>query len=733
MSIRRKTTLLSLSLLGVLLLGIVVGCASAEDQAAVDEAPAVEEQAEPAAEADTSEEGQAEEAEAEDTSGEAASVELGELEYPEGQPIFGASEVNKLPLDQILTYKSLPSYSEPDWVADLVSQGVLPPVEERLPKEPRVILTSGMADGPGMYGGVWRDFSACPTEGYNRMAGQSAGWFGIEAAIHASLLKSGPIYRRTDALEPLPYLAKSWEWSDDGRELTMHLIEGAKWSDGHPFTTEDVLFTWEDMILDPNINSPKGASAWEINGEMTELEVIDDYTFKFKFPVPFPVQILFIMDEDDFNPVPAHILKPLHPKYNDDTDYVEFEAAMPPDKTPVVLGEFVPVEYITDELMILRRNPYYWGVDETGKQLPYMDEVVFQKGPSGVGRTLSTLAGSGDHSNLENPSTFIETLKRAEEDDAHFYVEWGPETLGFGLAFNLSNNFGINDDRDAAVRELMRDVRFRKAVSYALDREGIAQSILRGPFLRGWAGGLYPGSSYFDRETVTYYNNNPDAARALLAEIGLEDTDGDGILNWTSGPMEGENVVLALNTSEDAEETQTIGDAVVTLLGDVGIKVNARPLNSAANNDVNQSGQWDMRIFRGGQQYAVPFTRCQDLGPVTKEYTNHREGSEPRNFLPFEEELIDIINQFCVEPDTEKRKELMAEYNRIHTENAYELGVIIGRYGLAAAQRFNNIPDGMPVFMYNWTWQNVMPEQVWIAPENQLEQLRPGVIPAYGE
>ncbi|RME66480.1 MAG: ABC transporter substrate-binding protein [Caldilineae bacterium] len=728
---RKTSTKVALLLTMLVIFAMVINACGPstgpEEQAA--EQPAQQEEAAPAA----AEGGGEEAAPAQE---EAAAMEIpGPSEYPEPQLIMGSSEIEKLPLDQILTYKALDSYSEPDWVSELVAKGDLPPVEERLPKNPRVILESGMRDGLGVYGGVWRDFSACPTEGYNRGAGQSAGWFGIEAAIFASLLKSGPIYRRSDALEPMPYLASGWEWSEDGYELTMHLMEGAKWSDGQPITTEDVLFSWEDMILDPNVQSPKGASAWEFDGEMTKLEVIDDYTFKFIFPIPFPVQSLFQMDQSDFHISPAHILKPLHPRYNSDTDYVEFEAAMPPDKIPVVAGPWVPVEYKTDELMILRRNPYFWSVDESGKQLPYLDEVVFEKGPSGVGRTLATLAGSADHSNLENPSTFIETLKRAEEPDAHFRVEWGPETLGFGMHLNMSKHLGVKDERDAAVRELFRDLRFRKAVSFALDRDGIAQSILRGPFLRGWAGGLYPGSAYFDRSTVAYFNNNPDAARALLADIGFSDTDGDGILNWPTDMLaSGENLVLALNTSEDAQETQTIGDAVVTLLGDVGIKVNARPLNSAAANDLNQTGEWDMRIFRGGQEYAVPFTRCTDLAALTKETPSwHREGSEPRELLPFEQELADIVTQFCREPDTEKRKELMRQYNTIFTENVYHVGVIIGRYGLAIAKRFKNIPAGMPVFLYDWTWENAMPEQVWVAPEEQLDQLRPGVIPTYGQ
>lgn len=701
--------------------------------------PAPAEEAAPAQDGST---GDADAADASDTDADAeetaaeseeGSVSFAASEYPEGQEIVGAREIEKLPLDQIQTYATMDSYSEPEWVTELVDAGELPPLEERLPAEPRVLLESGMSTGLGQYGGVWRDFSACPTEGYNRSAGQSAGWFGIEAAIFASLLKSGPIYRLSDALEPLPYLAKSWEWSEDGYELTMHLIEGAKWSDGHPFTTEDVLFTWEDLIIDPNINSPKGASAWMFEGEMTQLEVIDEYTFKFIYPVPFPVQSLFQMDQGDFHISPAHVLKPLHPKYNDEYDYVDFEAAMPPDQTPVVLGAFVPVEYITDELLILRRNPYFWSVDETGQQLPYLDEVVFEKGPSGVGRTLNTMAGSGDHSNLENPSTFIETLKRAEEEDAHFYVEWGPETLAYGLHFNLSNSLGVQNERDAAVRELFRDLRFRKAVSFALDREGIAQSIMRGPFIRGYAGGIYPGSSYFERSSVSYYNNDPEAAKALLAEMGFEDTDGDNILNWPADRLEsGENLVLALSTSEDQQESQTAGDAVVTLLRDVGIQVNARPLNSAARTDQAQSGEWDMRTNREGQEFAVPFTRCTDLAPLTKESPVwHREGGEPRELLDFEQQLVDIVTEFCAEPDTEVRKDLMVEYNTIYTENVYTVGIIVSRYGLAAAKRFNNIPAGMPVFLYDWTWENSMPEQVWVSPDEQLDQLRPNVVPTY--
>jgi len=657
----------------------------------------------------------------------------GAIPYPEGVPMAGSSGGGgeRLPLDQILTYKALPEYDQPEWMDALVANGTLPPVEERLPKEPQVMMASGLEDGIGEYGGVWRDFSACPTEGWNLGAGQTQGWFGINIIYEEGLLVSGPIWRR-DKVEPLPNLAKSFEWSDDGYELTLHLIEGAKWSDGEPFTADDVMFTWEYLILDANVNSSTSRSTWQLDGEDVNLEKVDEATIKFTFPEPFPVQMLFSMDEYDFSVWPEHIWKPLHPEFSDN-DYEAFEKAWPADKLPpVTMGPWVAVEYKTDELMVMSRNPYYWKVDEAGNQLPYLDEVRFEKGSTGVGRTLNTLAGSGDHSNLENPSTFIETLKRAAESDAHFSVGWGPEMLAYSLHMNQSVNLGVETERDAALRELFRKFDFRRAVSQAIDRGGIAQAIVRGPFLRAWPGGLYPGATEFDRSSVVYYPYSPDASRTLLADLGFEDTDGNGILNWTDGPLDGEDLVIALMANEDQQGSTSIGQSLVPLMADVGIKVNYRPVKPTVAGDNVENGTWEWQVDRGGQEYAVPFTRAELLAPITKQNPSwHREGEEPRVLQPFEEDLVRIINEFRLEPDADKRNALMAEYNHIYTENVYDVGIVIGRYGLALAKRFQNVPSGTPCFLYHWTWGNVMPEQVWVAPENQLELVRPNVIPLY--
>ncbi len=653
--------------------------------------------------------------------------------YPEGVMI-GDNPIVRFNLDEMLVYKALDSYSEPAYVTAMVEAGDLPPVEERLPDNPQVILNSGMSVGPGVYGGVWRDFSAVPTAGWNLCARQTQGWFGINYIYGESLVKSGPMFLRKDNLEPLPNLATDWEWSDDGMTLVMNIIEGAKWSDGHPFGVHDIMFTWNHIILDENVNSWTNRSTWQISDEDIGLEQTGDNQITWTFPVAYPVQWLFNMDFLDFNICAEHAYAPMHPAINSESDYDAFETFQVQDDLPVpTMGPWVAVDYQIDEYMVHRRNPYYWKVDEAGNQLPYLEEVTFEKGPSGIGRTLGTLTGSIDHTNLENPSTYVEAITRSQEDDAHFRIEWGPETLSFNIEFNLSATLGVQDERDQALRDLFRDLRFRRAVQHAVDGDGIGQAVIRGPFMRAFAGGITPGSPYFDIDSVVYYPHSPDSARALLAELGFEDTDGDGIVNWTDGPLAGDNLVIVLNTSVAAEATGQIGDAFVLLMQDVGVQVNLQPLQGPAAGDAITTGTWELRVDRAGQEYTTSFTRCRDLGPVTDLSPDfHRADGGERDLLDFEVEIVEIVNEFCLEPDFDARKALMSRYITLFTENVYHVGGIIGRYGLALAKRFNNIPVGAPPFFYQWTWGNVIPEAVWVDPDEQIAENFPNTLPVYG-
>lgn len=668
-----------------------------------------------------------------------ASGMQGPIPYPEGQALAGATTPRTFNLDQMITYRKLDSYSEPEYVTKLVQDGKLPPVAERLPETPQVIPNGFFSNGPGEYGGVMRDVWAAPTEGWNWAAGVSQGYFGINSIVVEELVKTGPMWLRGDKLEPVPNLATGWEWSDDGTQLTMNLIRGAKWSDGEPFTADDVMFTWEDVILDPGVvKAPSKRSTWQIDGKDINLEKVDEYTIKWTFPVANPTYKLFEMNENYFLIAPAHVHKPNHPKYNTGADYQKFQDDLPPNALPVVtLGPWVPVEYRTDELMIFRRNPYYWKVDENGKQLPYLEEVIFEKASTGVIRTTKVMAGSCDHSNIENPSTYREVATRAQDPNAVFRLEWGPETLGFSLTINQAAEYGTTDDRTRELRKLFREPKFRRALTQAVDRDGIARSIADGPFFRAWPGGLYPGSQFFDRESTVYYPYSLDTSKALLAELGLTQTDSNGILTWPDGPLKGQPITIGLTAVEDVDGAPTIAQALVTLFKQIGLQVNYRTVQGSVNSDLTTTGQWDMRVDRMGQEYGVPNVRYRDVAPLTLQapsWNRAAEGGE-RPLQDFEQQMVDLVNQFVAEPDSARQKSLMAQYQKLHTENVYTIGVVIGRYALGMSKTIQNVPAAAPAFLYQWDYDNYLPEQLWIptADQGKVQQTKPDVIPSYDQ
>jgi len=212
---------------------------------------------------------------------------------PDPTPFAAQGTPNFVDPDAIWTYKALPEYHEPDWVTkQFVSTGKLPAVKDRLPKEPLVFLASNMPDGIGVYGDVMRHVIGGRPQGWNYAAGQIQGWGGIDIGMYECLTRTAQDFEiKADKLAPLPNLAKSWEWSADGHVLTMHLIEGAKWSDGVPFNADDVMFYWNDNIKDPNVK-PLNSTGPDSFGVGTTLEKVDDYTVKWTFKEVRPTQYL---------------------------------------------------------------------------------------------------------------------------------------------------------------------------------------------------------------------------------------------------------------------------------------------------------------------------------------------------------------------------------------------------------------------------------------------------------
>lgn len=666
----------------------------------------------------------------------AAQAQTVEPTQPPDPPEFAAqTEPNFVGVSDIQEYRALPEYQEPAWVTEqFVDTGKLPPVAERLPEEPLVFKAANMPDGIGAYGDVMRHVIGGRPEGWNYIGGQSQGWGGIDIGLSECLTRTGPLFMvRADELEPLPNLAKSWEWSEDGHELTMHLVRGAKWSDGDPFDADDIMFYWEDNVQDPNVSAvPSGTGTPERFGVDTTLEALDPYTIKWTFKEVRPTQYLYAMAYDSFCPGPSHILKPEHPNYSDNS-YEEYKNAFPPEYLNIpVMGAWVPVEYRPDDIIVMRRNPYYWKVDEEGNQLPYLDEMHYRLS-TWADRDVQAVAGSGDFSNLEQAESYVEALRRSADEDAPARLQFGARTIGYALRMNLSaNGWGEPDARAQAVRELNRELDFRKAVSIATDRQRLGESLVRGPFTAIYPGGLYAGTTYYDKASTVYYPYDIDAANALLDGLGLIDTDGNGIRNFPEDQAGGADVEITLLANTDYGTDTNLAEGVIAQMEPLGLRVIASFQTGTARDDLAQSGQFDWSVERQGAEMVSVVqgtTMLAPTGPRTHPF--HKAGTDGTlDLLPFEQELVDTVNAFITTSDNAERAELMKQYQRIFTENVYSVGLTQYPGALIINKRFANIPEGAPIFMFNWAEDNIIRERVYV-PEDQQQsfELHPQTLP----
>lgn len=617
----------------------------------------------------------------------------------------------------IFEYKALPAYSEPAWVTDFVTAGKLPPVAERLPKEPLVYKTANMPDGPGVYGDVMRHVIGGRPEGWNFWAGQSYGWGGIDIGLVECLTRTGPLFtvNSTD-LQPLPNLAKAWEWSEDGKTLTVHLIEGAKWSDGVPFNVDDIEFYWNDIIMDENVTPLMGASPATYNN--ATFARVDDYTFTLTFPDPFPEQVLYAMAYGNFCPGPAHILKPKHPKYGGKS-YEDFLNAFPSDFMNFpVMGAWTVVEHRPDDIVVLRRNPYYWKVDETGQQLPYLDEMQYRLSTWGD-RDVQTVAGTADFSNLEQPENFVESLKKAADPASPARLAFGPRTIGYQMFFNQSaNGWGEPDDRAQGVRTLNRNLDFRKAVTYALDRQRLGDSLVKGPFTAPYAGGLLTSTSFYDPASTVFYPFDLASAKEELTAAGLSDADGNGFVDAAGGG----DLTVTLLVNSDYSTDKNLAEGVVAMMADLGIKVSLNTLTGKDYDNARNAGKWDWILRRNDQEYVSAVQNTNNLAPVGPSTAQwHQAGKDGTlDLQPYEQQLVDAIKAFTGSRDAAAKVEAMKTWQKTFTENVTAVGLTSYPGALIVNKRFANIPAGAPIFMYNWAEDNIIRERVYVPTDKQI-------------
>lgn len=501
-------------------------------------------------------------------------------------------EVEAPPADTPATTEG---FGEAPMLAERVTAGELPPVEDRLPPEPRVIEPY---EEVGQYGGTVR----VSIGNANQLFGDPQGVMGTECILRID----------DDFVSITGGLCKSWEFNEDATEQVLYLREGLRWSDGEPFTAEDFRFAWEDCQLNEELNPQGPSSSWTTGEENVplEMEIIDDYTIKLSFADPYP---LIILEEGHYAGAqgslwqPKHYLQQFHPSYTEEEDLQqemeagEFENWMDlfgnKGRTGSTLPAAVDLPGMTAFIRTAdspdhhtyERNPYYWKVDTAGNQLPYYDKVIVYIIQSPELITTRLISGEldfvGHNSLLKNMELYNENLEAA-----NMRIELWDSTLGSAVLFEPNQT-----DQDPELRELFQNKNVRFALSMGLDREEINDAIHFGlgeP--RQWA--LWPNSKYYQEGDEKYYAEyDPDRANELLDEAGYDTKDDQGYRLFPSGKRVG---WVMMYDPEQGDIPATL-ELAIPMWKDLGIEIMIKPINRELLNERYAANELHMPTWQG--------------------------------------------------------------------------------------------------------------------------------------
>ncbi len=363
-----------------------------------------------------------------------------------------------------------------------------------------------------------------------------------------------------------PALAKSWIVSRDGRQYTLQLRRGLRFSDGQPFDADDVVFSFH-VYLDEKVDSPQ-RDLLIVGGEPIVVQKLDSYTVRFQLAQPYAAaERLF----DSVAILPRHLLENAYHKNNfSDTWSIATPAAQFAGLGPFRLKEYVPGQRIA-----LERNPYYWKQDRKGARLPYVDEIDFLFVPSEDAQVIRFQAGDTDILSRFSAENFA-VLKKLEADKGYRVRDLGPGIEYNFLFFNL-NDVSAKDLPEVARKQAwFQDARFRQAVSSAIDRDGIIRLVYSGRATPLW-GHVTPGNKLWGDAQLPHPAKSVEHARELLKSAGFS-WKGDGSLADSHGsPVE----FSILTSSSNAQRTK-MATIIQEDLAQLGMKVHVVALEFGA-------------------------------------------------------------------------------------------------------------------------------------------------------
>jgi len=587
-------------------------------------------------------------------------------------------------------------FVEPPSLVAQVKARIIPPVAQRLPAELSIARIEQYGGRVGRHGGDWRmlvyrakDVRMMLVYGYARLVA-----FDRFYKLGADLLQSFEV--------------------KDGRSFTFTLRRGHKWSDGAPFTSENFRYLWEDVILNRKLYPAGPPRMLLVDGKLPKFEVLGKtkvrYTWHASNPYflqalarPLPLAIF----------LPSHYLKNFHPKYTarDKLDHLvrtlrrpnwaslhhkmnDFRNPLRPtlqpwiNRTPQPADRFVGV-----------RNPYYHRVDSRGLQLPYIDRLIVSVTDS---RLISAKSGAGETDLQARGLDFNDyTFLKMGEQRNNFKVRLWREARGSHLA--LYPNLNINDP---VWRKLFRDVRFRRAMSLAINRHEINQVLFFGLVLEGNNTVLPESPLYKERLRTDWAQFDLGQANRLLDELGLTERRSDGIRLLPDGrPLE----IIVETAGESSLQTDVL-ELIRDSWREVGIKLFTRP---------SQREVFRRRVFAGETQVAIwyglengmvtPESDPWELAPVRqislqwskwgKYYESNGLAGEPSD-MSIVYELLDLYAAWQRATSGVERFKIWSRMLDIHRDQVFTLGLVSGMFQpVVVSNRMVNVPEKG---IYNW-------------------------------
>ncbi len=574
------------------------------------------------------------------------------------------------------------AYQQAPMLEERVRQGTLPPVAERLPESPAVVQP---VERTGKYGGMWRRLAV-----------------GSHDLMLSARLGYEPLVRwGRDAVGVVPGLAERWEIRDEGRTYAMFLRKGVRWSDGAPFTSEDMQFWFEDVLQNKEL-SPVFPSWLVLDDVPVELTTPDPYVVEFRFAKPYGIFLEYAAFLGTSMFYPKHYLMQFHPRYTDKALLEEkakargmalwyqlFGKQANPDENPELptLRPFVLKTDPSATRVIAERNPYYWKVDPEGNQLPYLDGIVYTVLQNAEILNFKSMTGEVDFQDRRidsaNYPLFMENRAKG-----HYHVLRDGNPTPAVIYVNPCS-------RDEELRPFLANRDFRIALSVAINRDELIDLMYSGMAKpsRGVASPYDP--FYLPEFDAKYLQYDPDMANRLLDELGLA-RDSVGMRHLPSGKAFRQ--VLNVYPSETGTALE-LWQLVVDYWREVGLDFIVK--TDAATLSVMQviNGNSDFWAYATSGMvwivdpiWYVPWTPNSYFAP---QYGRYRATHGKGGIQPPEEyqRLVDwYLELRSVVGDDARRLDLGRKILRQWSEQCYTIGICSSDLLTIVSDRFKNVP-----------------------------------------